>query len=204
MEMPEPKSMEGAQILIWVLSVALGSVSAAALWFLKRYFKSQDEETEAVKHKLKSHETKMSHFTDSIGANAEKIRDEMVAFKSSNLDFQRQVNQNIAELRNSNLEGHKRLNSELADLDKHVTHVEAIMDRTREKAGELDKKFDRHITQIKEITDHVSSHTKIIRALMEGFKQQKAKLEVHDGEIKKFREEIVNISLVKKKPDDKP
>jgi len=201
--MPEPKSMEGAQILIWVLSVTLAMVTGVALWFLKRYFKDQDAETEAVKHKLHAHESKMSLFTDSIGANAEKIRTEMIAFKNSNLDFQRQVNQNIAELRNSNLEGQRKLNTELNDLDKHTTHIEAILDRVRDKSEELDKKFDRHITQVKEVTEHVGSHTKIIRALMDAFKSQKNKTDQHDQEIKKIREEVVSISLVKKKPDDK-
>ena len=204
MEMPEPKSMEGAQILIWVLSVTLTLVTGVALWFLKRYFKAQDEETEAVKHKLHAHESKMSLFTDSIGANAEKIKNEMVAFKSSNLDFQRQVNQNIAELRSSSLEGQRKLNSELSDLDKHASHIEVILDRTKEKAEELDKKFDRHITQVKEMAEHVSSHTKIIRALMDAFKSQKNKSDSHDKEIQKIREEVVQISLVKKKPDEKP
>jgi len=88
MGVPEVESFSEAKILIWVLTAILGLVSASALWFLKRYFKEQDIETEAVKKRLHSHETKMEKLAEKIETSSNKVSIEVQAFKTSALDFQ--------------------------------------------------------------------------------------------------------------------
>jgi chromosome segregation ATPase len=177
MAMPEPKTIEGAQVLIWVLTGILGLVAASALWFLKRYFKEQDTETEDVKKKLSHHETKMEKLAERIEDSSRSILNDISVFKSSALDFQQRVAINIQDLRTFSMNSQARVNNQLSILEKQSGRIENQMDRTLAKATELETKLDKNGKIVEIVTSNIQSHDKALRAIAEVVKSQKTNLE---------------------------
>jgi chromosome segregation ATPase len=177
MAMPEPKSIEGAEILIWVLTGILGLVAASALWFLKRYFKEQDSESEAIKKKLHAHETRMEKMADRMEESSRKISGDITTFKSSALDFQQKVAVSLQDLRTFSMDSQSVVNKELATLEKQTDKIETQMDRTYGKAIELEQKLDKSGRVIEVVTTQVESHNKTLRTFAEIVKIQKTGLD---------------------------
>jgi chromosome segregation ATPase len=177
MAMPEPKSIEGAEILIWVLTGILGLVAASALWFLKRYFKEQDTETESVKKKLHAHEAKMEKMAERMEESSRKISGDITTFKSSALDFQQRIAINLQDLRSFSMDSQAVVNKELATLEKQTDKIETQMDRTYGKAIELEQKLDKSGRVIEVVTTQVESHNKTLRTFAEIVKIQKTGLD---------------------------
>lgn len=175
--MPEVESFGEAKILIWILTTILGLLAASSLWFLKRYFKEQDAETETVKKKLSSHESRMEKLAEKMEANSSKISEDVQVFKSSALDFQGKLNATVADLKIYSMNSQEKIREDLSDLEKHTRRIESIMDRTAEKATDFGQKVDRSGTQIKEVMIHVENHAKILRAFADVVKSQKIGIE---------------------------
>lgn len=166
------------QILIWVLGGLAAGLLAMAIWFIVRHINAQDDGFKKVHGRLDTHETKMEVMTKKIGDHAEKITNEAVEMKKSNLGFQVSVNK------------------ELAVLEKRSLQIEATLDRTHEKANQLEKKFDQATTSMATLSKNVEG----IQKTVEGHQRS---LSLGAKAMVKQREEMLSMKTTVTKINDK-
>ena len=202
--MPETKTAEGAAILIWVLSSGLGLAVATCLFFVRRWFSETNETGKKLVDKFEGQDDRLSAVTDKMGEHAQRISSELIKFRADAVEFQQKVGLSIQELKTYSMNSQSKVNEELVSLDKHTNRIELIMDRTLEKATELDKGIDRNSTQVKELLTHVENHSKILRTFAEIVKTQKIKLGVTENDYTTLKKEVGNLTwlIAKKKPED--
>jgi chromosome segregation ATPase len=165
------------EILVWVLTSALALVSAAALWFLKRYFKGVDEEAEGVKKKLHAHETKMEKLAEKMEDHSRKLGLDIATFKSSAQDFQQKLSLNIQDLKTFSMDSQTKVNNELNQLERQADKIHVVVDRTLGKAEVFEQKIDKTSGQVDGVTKTLESHAKALRTFAEIVKVQKTQMD---------------------------
>jgi hypothetical protein len=122
-----------------------GAITSAlfgfAIFWMTRYIKGRDDFESATKNSIEKIPEKIKESVTKIEASQKLMQDQVLSLQRSNNDFQ------------------SKINKELADIERHAVRTEAIMERTSNKAQELD-------TKISSMSDRVLFHDKVLKDVL--------------------------------------
>jgi methyl-accepting chemotaxis protein len=153
---------------------------ALTVWFLTRYVKQRDDFETETKTDIKAiPEQIKTHVTD-LKKSADDLRDQVIELKSHNLDFQ------------------KKVQTDLAEISRHTDKIELSLERSSSKASEIEQK----LVQINErVQFHDKTLTSVVTVAKDLIKRsEKIENEMHTVKTQ-IGENLILIKEIKKKSD---
>jgi chromosome segregation ATPase len=166
-------------------------VMSILAFFLIRFVNRHDTFKSDIYKKIDDHKEDLSSSVTKISHTALEIKKDGIAIREANAKFQSDVSQQLV-----------RVVEKVAEVETHVVKVEAILDRTQDKAGELEKKIDKSLEQVTQVNEKIQFHDRAVETLAKFAKDTKEKLTSHESDIvtvkRHIKDDLVHISHKKK------
>lgn len=179
------------QLVFWVLMLLVGTFLGLAVWFLLRHINQQDTQFKDVKDGMGKQKGELESIKNEVLSATKMIVAESQAIKKSSLEFQGKISEEILTIK------------------KDMIHIEASVDRTMTKAGQLEEKIDKNIVAVNQMNAGIESVTRTVdahqKSLSMGAKvmhQQKEEISQIKTTIHKISENVFRIGEKKVKPDN--